>query len=157
MIQQYKRRQFLTQLSAATGVMAFGAAAPKVLCHAAAAGGDADRILVVVEMAGGNDGLNSVIPHSDPAYKEARPTLGISKAACLSIDEDLGLHPAMTGFAELLEQNRFGVIQGVGYANPNRSHFESMDIWHSCLRKDQKRTDGWIGRYLQANGRFGIG
>ncbi|MEL6108435.1 MAG: DUF1501 domain-containing protein [Planctomycetota bacterium] len=152
MNQRYKRRQFLTQLSAASGVMAFGATAPQVLCHAAAAGGDKDRVLVVVEMAGGNDGLNSVIPHSDPAYKKARPKLGISKAACLPIDNEVGLHPAMTGFAELLEQNRFGVIQGVGYENPNRSHFESMDIWHSCLRKNQARDDGWIGRYLQANG-----
>ncbi|MEO1523804.1 MAG: DUF1501 domain-containing protein [Planctomycetota bacterium] len=154
MIQQYKRRQFLTQLS---GVMAFGAAAPQVLCRAAAAGGDNDRILVVVEMAGGNDGLNSVIPHSDPAYKKARPTLAISKAACLPIDDEIGLHPAMTGFAELLEQNRFGVIQGVGYENPNRSHFESMDIWHSCLRKSQTRNDGWIGRYLEVNGGLSSG
>lgn len=146
----HDRRTFLSRAASGAAVMTFGAAAPSLLCQAAAAADDDEKILVVVEMAGGNDGLNSVIPHRDPAYKKARPELAISGSETLAVDKEIGLNPSFRGFADLLEQGRFAVVQGVGYDNPNRSHFESMDIWHSCLRKDQTRADGWIGRYLDA-------
>ena len=146
------RRAFLRRAGATSAVVTFGSAAPWTLQQAAAAAPDNGNILVVVELAGGNDGLNTVIPHSDPLYKKARPKLGIKKADTLAIDENLGLHPSMRGFADLLEKGQFAVVQGVGYDNPNRSHFESMDIWHSCMRKDQLRTDGWLGRYLDIAG-----
>ncbi len=107
-------------------------------------------MLVVVEMAGGNDGLNTVVPHSDAGYKKARQQIGITKSDTLAVTESIGLHPSLRGLADLLEQGRFAVVQGVGYENPNRSHFESMDIWHSCLRKSDPRHDGWIGRFLEA-------
>lgn len=152
MTQPIKRRLFLTRAATGSAVMTFGTPAPAVLCQAAATARNDDRILVVVEMAGGNDGLNAVVPHSDPAYRKARPKLGIAKAETLAINGLIGLHPSMRGFADLLEQSRFAVVQGVGYPNPNRSHFESMDIWHSCQRKDVARQDGWIGRYLEAAG-----
>ncbi len=125
---------------------------PQVLCRAAESSQESDRVLVVVELAGGNDGLNTVVPHSDAHYAKVRPTLGIDRAETLSVTPDIGLHPSLRGLADLLEQGRFAVVQGVGYENPNRSHFESMDIWHSCLRKDQSRHDGWLGRYLEAAG-----
>ncbi|NNE00109.1 MAG: DUF1501 domain-containing protein [Pirellulaceae bacterium] len=145
-----KRRKFLRHAAAGSAVMTFGTTAPSVLCRAAALTPNEQRVLVVVEMAGGNDGLNSVVPHSDPVYRKSRENLRINKADTLAIDSTLGLHPAMRGCADLLEQGRFAIVQGVGYPNPNRSHFESMDIWHSCLRKDTARHDGWIGRYLDA-------
>ena len=147
------RRTFLGGTAAgAAAVMTFDSLAPSVLCRAAAASRTDERVLVVVEMAGGNDGLNTVIPHSDGGYREARPTIGINKSDALAVTSDIGLHPSLRGFADLLEENSFAVVQGVGYENPNRSHFESMDIWHSCQRKGEPRQDGWVGRYLEAAG-----
>jgi uncharacterized protein (DUF1501 family) len=151
MIRQTRRR-FLTASATTSGVMTFGGGVPAFLRDAAITGKAGGRILVVVEMAGGNDGLNTVVPHSDDAYREARPKLGIPKSQVLQIDDQLGFHPSMKGFADLLEAGHLAVVQGVGYPQPNRSHFESMDIWHSCQRKDQNRTDGWLGRYLQQAG-----
>ena len=143
------RRDFLRGTTSGMAAIALGSTVPSLLCEAAQDAGNDDRILLVVELAGGNDGLNSVIPHSDPAYQRARPELGIAKRDTLSVRNGIGLHTSMRGFADLLEQGHFAVVQGVGYKNPNRSHFESMDIWHTCQRKDQNRTDGWIGRALE--------
>lgn len=147
-----KRRQFLTQAAVGSAVVTFGANVPSVLCNAAENAKSEQRVLVVIEMAGGNDGLNCVVPHSHSVYKQSRDALRISKADTLTIDDELGLHPSLRGFADLLENNQLAVVQGVGYPNPNRSHFESMDIWHSCFRKDQPRNDGWVGRYLDVAG-----
>ena len=144
------RREFLGNAVGGTALLTFAATAPDVLCQAAAASPQDERILVVVELAGGNDGLNSIIPHSDPGYSKAREKIGIKKADALAISDQIGMHPSMRSFADLLEQGSFAVVQGVGYENPNRSHFESMDIWHSCQRKDGPRHDGWVGRYLEA-------
>ena len=147
------RREFLSSAATGSAVVTFGATAPMLLRQAAAAGADDDqRVLVVVEMAGGNDGLNSIVPHADDAYHQARPKLAIPQRETLAITEQIGLNGAMRGFADLLEAGHFAVVQGVGYDNPNRSHFESMDIWHTCQRKDQTRHDGWVGRYLAAAG-----
>ncbi|APZ95197.1 DUF1501 domain-containing protein [Fuerstiella marisgermanici] len=146
------RRQFLTTSAAATSVLTFGRRAPAFLQQAAADSQSDGRILVVVEMAGGNDGLNTVVPYTDDEYRKARPELAIGKSDVLKINDNLGLHPVMTGFADLLEAGHLSIIQGVGYDNPNRSHFESMDIWHTCQRKDENRIDGWLGRYLQEAG-----
>ncbi len=146
------RRDFLGTAAAGGALITFGAPAPGMLCQAAAASPDDQRVLVVVELAGGNDGLNTVIPHSDDAYKKAREQIGIKQADTLAVTPELGLHPSLRGLADLLEQGRFAVVQGVGYENPNRSHFESMDIWHSCQRKSDPRHDGWIGRYLESDG-----
>lgn len=145
------RRQFLASTAAASGVFSFGNRAPAVLREAASAERDNERILVVVEMAGGNDGLNTVIPYKDDGYRAARPTLAVSESDALAVNDDMAFHPAMKGFADLLQDDRLAVIQGVGYPNPNRSHFESMDIWHTCQRKNELRVDGWLGRYLEAS------
>ena len=146
------RREFVRNAAIGSAVVTFGTNAPWALQHAAAATTDQERILVVVEMAGGNDGLNSVVMHSDPAYKKARPEIAIAKDDTLSITKEIGFHPGMQGFADLLEQSKLAIVQGVGYENPNRSHFESMDIWHSCQRKDEARSDGWVGRFLETKG-----
>ena len=144
------RRQFLSTTAGAAAVMTFGGRAPAFLQQAAGATKSDGRILVVVEMAGGNDGLNTVIPYDNDDYRKARPKLAVPKADVLKIDKKLGLHSVMTGFSELLNAGHLSIVQGVGYDNPNRSHFESMDIWHTCQRKDEQRVDGWLGRYLQA-------
>ncbi len=108
-----------------------------------------DSILVVVQLSGGNDGLNTVIPYTDEAYYRARPQLAIQKSDALRVDAETGLHPELSGFSELLQDGLLSIVQGVGYENPNRSHFESMDIWHSCRRKSEPRADGWLGRFLE--------
>ncbi|MCP4174783.1 MAG: DUF1501 domain-containing protein, partial [Fuerstiella sp.] len=146
------RRQFLSSTATASAVMTFGSTAPGFLQQAAAEKQKDGRILVVVEMAGGNDGLNTIIPFDHDAYQKARPKLAIGKSDVLAIADGLGFHPVMGGFAELLEAGHLAVVQGVGYDSPNRSHFESMDIWHTCQRKTEPRTDGWLGRYLEVTG-----
>lgn len=146
---QISRRKFVSETAAASTVLGIGVAAPQFLQQAAAAQKSDGRILVVVEMAGGNDGLNTIVPYDHDAYRKARPKLALNANEVLKIGDQLGFHPVMTGFADLLEAGRLAIVQGVGYDNPNRSHFESMDIWHTCQRKDEVRTDGWIGRILE--------
>lgn len=143
------RRRFLNVSTAGAAVLSFGGLAPQPLA-AAAASNSTERVLVVIELAGGNDGLNTVVPFSDDAYYKARPDLAIPKSNVLKINDSSGLHPSLKGFADLLEAGRLAIVQGVGYPDPNRSHFESMDIWHTCQRKNETRTDGWIGRFLES-------
>ncbi|MBC8352878.1 MAG: DUF1501 domain-containing protein [Planctomycetes bacterium] len=143
------RRDFLKTTLGTSAVVSLGATVPGFLRHAAAAStNEKETVLVVVQMSGGNDGLNTVIPYSDPAYRSSRPKLAIPESDVLKIDDALGFHPAARGLADLLEDDRLAIVQGVGYENPNRSHFESMDIWHTCQRKTDTRTTGWLGRYL---------
>src|SRR5271170_5583984 len=97
-----------------------------------AAGGGADgKILVVVQLSGGNDGLNTVIPYGEDYYHRARPTLGHDARSVIRLTDYLGLHPNLTSFKELYDEGRLSIVQGVGYPNPNRSHFRSMDIWQT--------------------------
>ena len=143
------RREFLDLSLGSTAVLSLSAVAPQFLVQAAGATAKAkENILVVVQLSGGNDGLNTVIPYGDDAYYRNRKKLGIPRGNVLKIDDYSGLHPNLTGFEELLQQNKLAIIQGIGYPNPNRSHFESMDIWHTARRKNQQRNTGWLGRYL---------
>jgi uncharacterized protein (DUF1501 family) len=148
------RRKFLAAVSAAasSGLVSLSPRAPGFLCEAAAAGAEipGDKILVVVQLSGGNDGLNTVIPYKDEVYRRRRPSLGIGEDRVLKVEGDIGLHPALTGMVTLLENRRLAIVQGVGYPNPNRSHFESMDIWHTAYTKPQDRAAGWLGRALDA-------
>lgn len=112
------------------------------------AGVPQERILVVVQLAGGNDGLNTVVPFGQAAYYRARPTIAIPERNVLSLDKGagVGLHPQLAGLKDLYDDGLLSVIQGVGYPNPNRSHFKSMDIWHTA---DTTGTGtGWLGRYF---------
>ncbi len=142
------RRRFLQRTCAGSAVLSCGGLVPLPLL-ASALRSQAERILVVVELQGGNDGLNTVIPTADPLYRRLRPTLAVPSADVLSIADGMGFHPALRGFADLLQAGQLAVVQQVGYPQPNRSHFESMDIWHTCLRKDQQRPDGWLGRWAE--------
>jgi uncharacterized protein (DUF1501 family) len=114
-----------------------------------------ERVLVVVQLGGGNDGLNTVVPYGEPAYYQRRPTLGIREpgaggrnegALVVDADRGIGLHPNLAGFKELLDDGVASIVQGVGYPNPNRSHFTSMDIWHTANTDAQ--GNGWIGRFF---------
>ncbi|MBM4007523.1 MAG: DUF1501 domain-containing protein [Planctomycetes bacterium] len=115
------------------------------------------RILVIVQLGGGNDGLNTVVPYGSADYFNARPSIGIqapgaaaSGQAGVALELDrkigIGLHPSLRGFKELYDGGQLAVLQGVGYPNPNRSHFTSMDIWHTA--RPGGKGDGWIGRYF---------
>src|SRR4051812_45174900 len=98
-------------------------------------------ILVVLQMAGGNDGLNTVAPFSNDHYHRARPRLGLRATEILKLNEDVGLHPGLTGFKELYDSGNLAVIQGVGYPNPNRSHFRSTEIWQTA--SDSSRFEAY--------------
>ena len=103
-----------------------------------------DPVLVVLQLSGGNDYLNTVIPYTDPLYRDNRPGVHINDNELLKIDGDLGLHPSMSSIADMYNRNDVAVIHGVGYPNSPRSHFRSMDIWHTC-EPDRVGTEGWLG------------
>ena len=107
------------------------------------------RVLVVIELNGGNDGINTVVPYADEGYAKHRRLLRLPKNQLIKVNDHIGLHPQMAGAGKLLESGRLAIVQGVGYPNPNRSHFESMAIWQSA-RFDGKDRDGlgWLGRGL---------
>lgn len=105
-------------------------------------------ILVVVQLAGGNDALNTVVPFGDDHYRRARPRLGIATKDVLRVGDTLGFHPSLRGLHALFEQGRVAVVPGVGYPNPNRSHFRSMEIWQTASEADRFERHGWIGRYF---------
>jgi uncharacterized protein (DUF1501 family) len=115
--------------------------------HAEGAADKAKPILVVLQMAGGNDGLNTVVPFTNDNYYRARPTLAIKPELTHKLTGEFGLHPAMTGFKEMYDAGMLEVLHGVGYPNPNRSHFHSTDIWQTASPEAPK-TQGWIGRYF---------
>lgn len=108
--------------------------------------------LIVVQFSGGNDGLNMVIPNGNDLYHSNRPTVGIKPANILKLDDYYGLNPSMTGIKALSDEGQFAFVNAVGYDNPNRSHFRSMDIWHSGSAENEYLATGWIGRWLDACG-----
>lgn len=139
-------------------MIAVGLVAPRWLATIAEAdvvrqakGGKAmgDTVLVVCQLSGGNDGLNTVIPYADPLYRSLRPTLGIPDAKILKLNEKLGLHPALAGLGELYKENKVAIVQNVGYPKSNRSHFKSMEIWQSASPEGNLKG-GWIGRHFDA-------
>src|ERR1043166_6932917 len=108
------------------------------------------NILVVLQMAGGNDGLNTVVPFSNDHYAEARARLRIPAKEVLRINDQLGFHPALEGFKSLYDEGHLSIIQGVGYPNPNRSHFRSTEIWQTASDSDKSASYGWLGRYFDS-------
>src|SRR5262249_2602549 len=105
-------------------------------------------ILVVLQLAGGNDGLNTVVPYADDAYHVARPRLRLSADQVLKIDSRIALHPKLAGLKSLYDEGHLAIVQGVGYPNPNRSHFRSTEIWQTASDADRMVSDGWLGRYF---------
>lgn len=155
----YTRRDFLQHsslfASAALTVPAFlqssALALPRPMGGVGSiAGVDEDRILVVIQLSGGNDGLNTLVPYGQDAYQRVRSRIALSANEVLTLDRNggLGLHGSMSGFKELYDEGMCAIVQGVGYPNPNRSHFASMDIWHTA---DTNGTgDGWLGKYVDS-------
>lgn len=109
-----------------------------------------NKVVVILQLSGGNDGLNTVIPVRNDLYYKARPKLGIVKDKALSLTDEAGLHPALTSFKELYDDGSLAILNNVGYPNPDRSHFRSMDIWHTASQSSEYWTNGWVGRYLDA-------
>ena len=107
-----------------------------------------DPILVVIQLTGGNDYLNTLIPYGDPLYYDNRSNVGIPQEQVLPIDDHFGFNPAAGPIKDLYDQGKVAIINGVGYPNPNRSHFRSMDIWHTC-EPDKVGTEGWLGRVIR--------
>ena len=143
------RRQFLKASFGASTLLSLGRRVPGFLARAAEAesvrpGGD--KILVVVQMAGGNDGLNTVVPYADDVYQRSRPTLRLTARQVHKIDSHLGFHPRMQGFLRLLDEGHLSVVQGVGYPHFDRNHEGSMHIWQTAVVDPAKATTGWLGR-----------
>lgn len=155
----YTRREFLRSgvilASAAVTVPSFISGTANAMSQALGAlsslpGVPDDHVLVVLQLSGGNDGLNTVVPFGHPEYYRARAGIGIADKDVLKLSraEDVGLHPALVGMRDLYDAGLLSIVQGVGYPNPNRSHFKSMDIWHTA---DPTATgDGWLGRYFDS-------
>ena len=107
-----------------------------------------DPVLVVVQLTGANDYMNTVIPYTNGLYHDNRPTVGIPQDQVLPIDDQVGFNPAMGSIKELYDQGNVAIINGIGYPDPNRSHFRSMDIWHTC-EPEKIATEGWLGRVIR--------
>lgn len=109
-----------------------------------------NKVVVILQLSGGNDGLNTVIPVRNDLYYKARPRLGIARDKALSLTDEVGLHPALTAFKDFYDDGSLGILNNVGYPNPDRSHFRSMDIWHTASQSNEYWNNGWVGRYLDA-------
>jgi uncharacterized protein (DUF1501 family) len=154
-VQPFTRREFVTR---GLGLVGLGATVPSFLFDtvaalaagdAAGAGGKDGRILVVVQLAGGNDGLNTVVPFAADAYYEHRPRLAIPRGDVLKLDDNLGLHPKAEALKQLWDDGRLSIVQNVGYPNPNRSHFVGTRIWQTAS-PDERMHEGWLGRYFDS-------
>jgi uncharacterized protein (DUF1501 family) len=108
-----------------------------------------NKYLVLIELKGGNDGLNTVIPYNDELYYSKRPNINIPKDKVITLDQNIGLHPALNSFSELYKQGELSIIQNVGYPKPNKSHFASIDIWERASRS--KRSNGWLYELFDKN------
>jgi len=107
-----------------------------------------DPVLVVLQLSGGNDALNTLVPFADPHYVDNRPAVRVPEEQALKLNDSVGLNPNMAPIKRLYDEGKVAIIQGVGYPNPNRSHFRSMDIWHTC-EPDKQGTEGWLGRTIK--------
>lgn len=109
-----------------------------------------NKVTVIIQFSGGNDGLNTVIPVRNDLYYSNRPKLGIQRTDALALTDEAGLHPSLTAFKELYDDGSLGIFNSVGYPNPDKSHFRSMDIWHTASNSSEYWNTGWVGRYLDA-------
>ena len=137
------RRDFIKQ----AGLISAGSLFIPRFLNANALNSNSPRRLVVIQLSGGNDGLNTVVPYRNDDYYYNRPQISVSDSDVLRLDDELGLNPGMSSFRELFDQGYVSIYNNVGYPNPNRSHFRAMDIWQSGLPESKEQT-GWLGRYL---------
>ncbi len=158
------RREFLglasTLLTTSATVPAF---LERTAWAATREGSTSDHVLVVLQLTGGNDGLNTVVPFTDDNYRRLRPKLNLADAKLHKLDGRISLHPALRGLKKLFDDGQAAIVQSVGYPNPNRSHFESMDIWNIAPDDEQLRhgkasgaSGGWLARVIdQSSGALG--
>ena len=140
------RRDFLRNM----GLIPLTAQFPN-LAFAAAPAANYQRLLVLIELKGGNDGLNTVVPYADPAYYNLRPRLAIKRDEVLQLDQKFGLHPALQPLLSLWQSRELAVVQGVGYPEPNLSHFRSIEIWDTASPSNEYLPEGWLTRTFAAN------
>ena len=146
-----KRRDFLAAFSTATGGALLGRHAPGWAQGVGQrASSVADRILILVELKGGNDGLNTVVPYADPTYHQFRNSIGIKADEVIKIDARLGLHPELKAAVPLWEKGELAIVQGVGYPSPNLSHFRSIEIWETSSKANEYLEDGWVSRAMKS-------
>ena len=152
------RRDFLGAALSSSSLIALAPTVPGFLASTARAAvpGRDRRVLVAVELNGGNDGINTVVPFADEGYAKHRKTLRLAKDRLIKVNEHVGLHPSLQGFGKLLEAGQLVIAQGVSYPNPNRSHFQSMATWHTArLDPEEHKGPGWLGRALDEAGGTG--
>jgi uncharacterized protein (DUF1501 family) len=143
-----KRKEFIQAGSLATASLML----PKFLkaFESGAMVPPGNKVTVVLQLSGGCDGLNQIIPVRNDLYYKSRPRLGITRDKALSLTDEVGIHPALSGLKELYDDGSMAVLHNVGYPNPDRSHFRSMDIWHTGSQSSEYWSTGWVGRYLDA-------
>lgn len=151
----YTRREFLR---GGLGLAAAGLTVPAwlhrtvIAADAAGApalnGGASDRVLVVIQLSGGNDGLNTIVPFANDHYQKSRPTLRLKPDELLKVNDEIGMHVKLAPLKNLLDEGHAAILQGVGYPNPNRSHFRALEIWHTASDSNKFERSGWIGRYF---------
>jgi uncharacterized protein (DUF1501 family) len=148
----YTRRDFLKATLGASTLLSFTSSAPNFLAHSAIAAGprrdDCDTVLVVVQLSGGNDGLNTVVPYGGDEYGRNRPTLCLPTKDLHKIDSFMGLHPRMGAFMRLYKEGHLSIVQGVGYPNSDRDHEGAMRIWHTAHPDQPNCQTGWLGRAI---------
>src|SRR4051794_41120254 len=143
------RRDFLKASLRASSLVALAPAVPGFLAATARAAtpGRDGRVLVVVQLDGGNDGINTVVPFRDEGYAGHRKVLRLPADKLLKVGDSIGLHPSLADAAKLLDRGELAIVQGVGYPNPSRSHFRSMAVWHSARPDPEEHAGpGWLGR-----------
>jgi uncharacterized protein (DUF1501 family) len=146
-----KRRELLSLFSTASGAALLGAHAPGWAQGASRrAASTAERILILVELKGGNDGLNTVVPYADPTYYQLRSSIAIKPANVIKLDERTGLHPELKAAQPLWDKGELAIVQGVGYPQPNLSHFRSIEIWETSSKSNEYLADGWVTRGMRA-------
>lgn len=153
MLPPYTRREFLRTAGKGLGLVAFASVAPRFITNSVLAGTpspEKDRpVLVLIQLAGGNDGLNTVVPFEDDNYHRLRPTIGFRKTDALhKLGDNYALHPSMGRMAELWKNGGLSIIRNVGYPNPNHSHFRSTEIWETATDSNVNGYNGWLGRYF---------
>ena len=146
-----KRRDFLNNFSTVTGAALLSAHAPGwAQAVAQRASSVQERILILIELKGGNDGLNTVVPYADSAYYQLRNTIGIKTDEVIKLDDKVGLHPDLKAMLPFWEKNELAIVQGMGYPEANLSHFRSIEIWETASKSNEYLVDGWAARGMQA-------
>ena len=144
------RRTFLQSSLSAAGLQAIGAASSTLALAAQPAAASYRNLLVLIELQGGNDGLNTVVPYADPTYYALRPKLAIARDDVVQLSDRAGLHPALSPLLPLWKDGQLAVLQGIGYPAPNLSHFRSIEIWDTASRSGQYLREGWLTRAFAA-------